>query len=441
MPTKQVTVPVTKPVVPLNQAPSEPSSLNKPADGVPFFTPAQDPPAGTALDPQPNGATIPKLFTPLKIRGVTFQNRIFLPPLCQYSALDGMQQPWSMAHIGGIISRGPGLAIMEAAAVQANGRITPEDIGIWSDSHIPGLAQVVQFAHSQNQKIGIQIAHAGRKASTVAPWLDGPFTAGRDANGWPDNVVAPSAIPYDEGHFVPRALTLQEIEEVKADFVRGARRAIAAGFDVIELHNAHGYLLHSFMSPVSNKRTDKYGGSFENRVRLTLEIVEGIRAAIPEETPLFVRISGSDFLEDNPAFPESWTVEDSAKLALLLAERGVDLLDVSSSGTHPAAHPKAVPGYQVPLSTHIKKVVGDKLLVAAVGSITEGKQAEEILTGETPLDVVFAGRMFQKNPGLVWQWADELDITIHVAGQMGWGFSGRGHRFSRRLPRTSGVIP
>ncbi|KAK7735939.1 NADH-dependent flavin oxidoreductase [Cytospora paraplurivora] len=432
MSTKQVVVPVTKPVVPPGQAPSKPSTYNKPAEGVPFFTPAQEPPSGTALDPQPNGAPIPKLFTPLKIRGVTFQNRIFLSPLCQYSALDGLQQPWNTAHIGGIVSRGPGLSIIEAAAVQARGRITPEDTGIWSDSHIPGLAQLVQFAHSQNQKIGIQIAHAGRKASTVAPWLSGPVTAGKDVGGWPDDIVAPSAIPFDNDHYVPRELTLEEIEEVKADFIRAAQRAITAGFDVIELHNAHGYLLHQFLSPVSNKRTDKYGGSFENRVRLTLEVAEGIRAAIPEDTPLFVRISGTDWLEGDPAFPESWTVKDSAKLASLLAERGVDLLDVSSSGTHPSAHPKGGPGYQVPLSKEIKKAVGDKLLVSAVGNITEGKQAEEILTSDTPIDVVFAGRWFQKNPALVWQWADDLDISIYVANQIGWGFSGRGNRVSRK---------
>ncbi|ROV98397.1 hypothetical protein VMCG_07144 [Cytospora schulzeri] len=433
MSTNQVVVPVTEPVVPPSQAASKPSLHNKAADGVPFFTPAQDPPSGTALDPQPNGVPIPRLFTPLKIRGVTFQNRIFLSPLCQYSCLDGVQQPWNTAHLGGIISRGPGLSIMEASAVQARGRITPEDSGIWSDSQIPGLAQLVQFAHSQGQKIGIQIAHAGRKASTVAPWLSFGSVADKDVNGWPDDVVAPSAIPFADNHCIPREMTLKEIEEVKADFIRGAQRAVKAGFDVIELHNAHGYLLHTFLSPVSNKRTDKYGGSFENRVRLTLEIVEGIRAAIPDDTPLFVRISATDWLEGNPEFPESWTLKDSCKLAELLAERGVDLLDVSAGGMHPSVKVFGGPGYQAPLSKEIKKAVGDKMLISAVGTITEGKQAEEILTGDTPLDIIFAGRMFQKDPALVWHWAEDLDISIYVANQIGWGFGGRASKVSRKL--------
>lgn len=431
-PTDQVVLPITEPVVPPSQIPSKPSLYNKPASGVPFFTPAQEPPSGQALDPQPNGAPVPKLFKPLTIRGVTFQNRIFLAPLCQYSCLDGFQQPWNTAHLGGIISRGPGLSIMEATAVQARGRISPEDSGIWSDAQIPGLAQLVQFAHSQGQKIGVQIAHAGRKASTVAPWLSFSGVADKDANGWPDDTVAPSAIPFAEGWCLPRELTLKEIEELKADFVRAAQRAVRAGFDVVELHNAHGYLLHEFLSPVSNKRTDKYGGSFENRVRLTLEIVEAIRAAIPDETPLFVRISATDWLEGNPDFPESWTVKDSSKLAGLLAERGVDVLDVSSGGMHPAGKIAGGPGYQVPFSKEIKKAVGDKLLISAVGTITEGKQAEEILTSDTPLDIIFVGRMFQKDPALVWHWAEDLDISIYVANQIGWPFGGRASKVSRK---------
>lgn len=432
MSTNQFVVPITKPVVPPSQAASKPSPYNKPADGVPFFTPAQDPPSGTALDPQPNGTPIPKLFTPIKIRDVTFQNRIFLSPLCQYSCLDGFQQPWNTAHLGGIISRGPGLSIIEASAVQARGRITPEDAGIWSDAHIPGLMQLTQFAHSQSQKIGIQLGHGGRKASTVTPWLSYGSVADKDVNGWPDDVIAPSAIPFSDKYCNPREMTLKEIEEVKADFIRGAQRAVKAGFDVVEIHNAHGYLLHSFMSPVSNKRTDKYGGSFENRVRLSLEIAEGVRAAIPEGMPLFYRISATDWLENNPEFPESWTVKDSIKLSELLAERGVDLIDVSSGGMHPSAKFFGGPGYQAPMSKEIKKALGDKILLSAVGTITEGKQAEEILTSDTPLDVIFAGRMFQKDPALVWHWAEDLDISIYVAKQIGWGFGGRGSGVSKK---------
>ncbi|KAF3769556.1 FMN-linked oxidoreductase [Cryphonectria parasitica EP155] len=419
MSTKQsIVVPVTKPI---------------PAEGVPFFTPAQEPVSGTAVNPQPDGTTpIPKLFTPLQIRGVTFQNRIFLAPLCQYSCLDGFQQPWNTAaHLGGIISRGPGLSIIEATAVQARGRISPEDSGIWLDAHIAGLTQLVQFAHSQGQKIAIQLAHAGRKASTAAPWLSTGEVVGKEVGGWPDDCIAPSAIPFNDKFAHPREMTLQDIEQVTADFVRAAQRAVKAGFDVIEIHAAHGYLLHQFMTPVSNKRTDAYGGSFENRTRLALEVVEGVRAAIPEDMPLFMRISATDWLEEDPQIQESWTVSDSVRLAHLVAERGVDLLDVSSGGAYSGAQIRSPVGssaYQAPLSKEIKKAVGDKLHVSAVGAIKEGNQAEEILTSDTPIDVVMAGRTFQRNPGLVWQWADELGISIHLASQIGWGWKGRASR-------------
>ncbi|EON98291.1 putative nadph dehydrogenase protein [Phaeoacremonium minimum UCRPA7] len=405
---------------------------NKAAPDAPYFTPIQDPPAGTALNPQPSGKPLPKLFTPLKIRGVEFQNRIMVSPMCQYSALDGFHTPWHTTHYGGIIQRGPGLTIVEATAVQANGRITPEDSGIYLDSHVFSLKPHVEFAHSQGQKIGIQLAHAGRKASTVAPFLSSSALATKDVRGWPDDVVGPSAIPFSDALATPRELTLAEIEELKADFIRGAQRAVQAGFDVIEIHNAHGYLLYEFLSPISNKRTDQYGGSFENRVRLTLEVAEGIRQAIPEDMPLFVRISATDWLEEVEGFDSgSWTVKDAAKLAPLLAERGVDLLDVSSGGNSPLQKVKGGPGYQAPFAKEIKKAVGDKMFISAVGNINDGKQAENLLTEDTPIDVIMAGRPFQKNPGLVWYWADDLDTSIYVASQIGWGFGGRGTRKSR----------
>lgn len=322
--------------------------------------------------------------------------------------------------------------MIEATAVHPRGRITPEDSGLWLDAHIASLQQHTHFAHSQGQKIGIQIAHAGRKASTVAPWLSRAAVATKAVGGWPDDVVGPSAIAFNEHHATPREMTLDEIEELKEDFVSTARRAVAAGFDVIELHYAHGYLLHSFLSPVSNQRTDKYGGSFENRTRLALELVELVRKEIPEDMPLFVRISATDWLEEVEGFgPEkSWTVDDSCKLAVLLAERGVDFLDVSSGGNHPQQKITSGPGYQAPFAKKIKKAVGDKMLVSTVGSITSGKQANELLEGgkgddDEPLDGVAVGRMFQKNPGLVWTWAEELDVGIYVASQIGWGFGGR----------------
>jgi 2,4-dienoyl-CoA reductase-like NADH-dependent reductase (Old Yellow Enzyme family) len=340
-----------------------------------------------------------------------------------------------MSHLGGIISRGPGLSIVEASAVVPEGRITPEDSGIWQDSQIEGLSKITEFAHSQGQKVAIQLAHAGRKASTVAPWLSMGAVATEEVNGWPTNVFSPSNIPFSEDYCTPKALTLPQIEDLKTAWVAAAKRAITAGFDAIEIHNAHGYLLHSFLSPVSNNRTDAYGGSFENRTRLTLELVELLRATIPDSMPLLLRISASDWLEHNPNFTEpSWTIADTVRLAPLLAARGVDLLDVSSGGLHPAQKITPGPGYQAPFAKAIKKALGpdSSMKVSTVGTITSGLQAEALLTGkgegaqgEEELDCVAVGRMFQKNPGLVWTWAEELETRIKVANQIGWGFGGR----------------
>lgn len=340
-------------------------------------------------------------------------------------------QPWHTAHLGGIIQRGPGLTMVEATAVVPEGRITPEDCGLWTDSQIEPLAKIVEFAHSQNQKIGIQLAHAGRKASTVAPWLSSGDVAVKEVGGWPDNVKAPSAIAYNQRHCQPKEMTKEDIEEFKRAYKAAVQRAIKAGVDVIEIHNAHGYLLHSFLSPASNQRTDEYGGSFENRIRLTLEIVDICRETMPKDMPLFLRISATDWLEE--AGIEGWTVEQSAKLAPILAEHGVDLLDVSSGGLHEKQHIHAKPGYQVPFALEIKKAVGEKMAVSAVGSITEGQQAEGIVSGNGEyggpgVDMVFVGRLFQKNPGTVWKFAEELGVEIRNANQIRWGFAGRAKR-------------
>ncbi|KAI9167978.1 NADPH dehydrogenase [Paramyrothecium foliicola] len=403
---------------------------NVAAEGVPFYTPAQTPPAGTAFLPD-DGSPPPKLFTPLKIRGLVMPNRIWVSPMCQYSAHEGFHTPWHITHYGGMAQRGPGLMMIEATSVQANGRITPEDSGIYLDAHIDTLRKHVQFAHSQSALIGIQLGHAGRKASTVAPWLSSGATAQKEADGWPDDVVGPSDEPFNEHYPTPRSMSLKEIEQLKKDFVAGARRSLEAGFDIIELHFAHGYLVSSFLSPAVNKRTDQYGGSFENRTRLAVELVDEVRAIMPDKMPLFVRISATDWLEENPNFPESWTVEESAKLAKIFAQRGVDVLDVSSGGNHPQQKVKGGPGYQAPFAKYIKKVVGDSLLVSSVGSIKSGAVAQEVIAGgksedDTPLDLIAAGRMFQKNPGLVWAWAEELGVDIQLAKQIGWGFGGRG---------------
>ncbi|EXV00407.1 hypothetical protein MHUMG1_08784 [Metarhizium humberi] len=410
---------------------------NVAAKGVPFFTPEQDPVAGSAVDPQPSGKPIPKLFTPLKIRGITMPNRIWMSPMCQYSAHEGFHTPWHITHYGGMIQRGPGLMMIEATSVQPNGRITPEDSGIWLDAHVDTLKKHVDFAHSQNALIGIQLAHAGRKASTVAPWLSSGATATDEVGGWPSDVVGPSDAPFAEHYPTPRAMSLAEIDQFKRDFLSAVRRAVRAGFDVIELHFAHGYLVSSFLSPAVNKRTDQYGGSFENRTRLALELVEAARAAIPKDMPLFARISATDWLDTNPNWDggASWTVDESVKLAKLFAERGVDVLDVSSGGNH--SHQKVIggPGYQAPFAKAIKAAVGDAMLVSSVGSIKTGEVARDIIEGgkdkdDTPLDLIAAGRMFLKNPGLVWSWADELGVTIHVAHQIGWGFGGRASKKS-----------
>ncbi|KAH0612263.1 uncharacterized protein H6S33_010315 [Morchella sextelata] len=409
---------------------------NVPAEGVSYFTPAQVPASGTAVDPQPNGNAIPSLFQPLTIRGATFQNRIMLPPLCQYSTKDGKVTPWHMAHLGGILSRGPGLVIIEATAVLPEGRITPEDCGLWEDAQVEPLAKLVEFAHSQNQKIAIQLAHAGRKASCLAPWLSFGDVATAEQGGWPENVKGPSNVAYNERYPQPKEMTLDDIEEVKAAWVAAAKRAVAAGIDVIEIHNAHGYLLHSFLSPVANKRTDKYGGSFENRTRLTLEIVDLVRAAIPETMPLFLRISASDCLEhkDEP----SWTLEQTVELAKTLSDRGIDLIDISSSGQSPDQKIQPGPGYQAHFSRAVKAALkGKPTLVSAVGSITSGKQAQDLLDAECA-DVIMCGRYFTKNPGLVWAWAEELDTQIHVAKQIGWGFGGRA---GLKKPKTNGTVP
>ncbi|KAF2494778.1 FMN-linked oxidoreductase [Lophium mytilinum] len=398
---------------------------NRAAAGVSYFTPAQLPPAGTALHMKDEGEKIPKLFTPLKIRGLTLHNRVMLSPLCQYSAEDGHHTAWHFTHLGGIIQRGPGIAFVEATAVQAEGRITPEDSGLWKDSQIEPLKKIVEFAHSQGQKMGIQLGHAGRKASTVAPWLSAGDVAPVELNGWPDNVYGPSAIPYNPKHATPKAMTLDDIADFKAAFKASIQRALTAGFDAIEIHNAHGYLLHTFISPASNHRTDQYGGSFENRTRLTLEIVDIARATIPDSMPLFLRISATDWLEETDV--TGWTVPETVRLAEILAERGVDLLDTSSGGLHEKQQIKGGPGYQAPFAKAVKDKLGDKLLVGTVGTITEGKQAEKLLVDDD-LDLAIAGRMFQKNPGLVWAWADDLGVVCQWANQIRWGFGGRGKK-------------
>jgi 2,4-dienoyl-CoA reductase-like NADH-dependent reductase (Old Yellow Enzyme family) len=324
-----------------------------------------------------------------------------------------------------IITQGPGLTFVEATAVVPEGRITPEDSGLWNDSQMEPLRYSVEFAHSQNQHIGIQLGHAGRKASTVAPWLSSGDTAVEEVGGWPDNVWAPSAIAFDPKYPTPKAMTKEKIEEFKAAFVASVKRALAIGFDAIEIHGAHGYLLHEFFSPVSNKRTDEYGGSFENRIRLLIETIDLVKPILPRDFPLFVRISATDWLDDVPEFEDSWKLSDSVELAKILASKGVDLLDVSSGGIHPKQNITIRgAGYQSSFALEIKKAVGDSMLVTSVGAISDGKLAQKLL--DEGLDGVMIARGFQRHPGLVWSFADELGVEINQANQIGWGFGGRG---------------
>ncbi|KAJ8516842.1 hypothetical protein ONZ45_g5910 [Pleurotus djamor] len=410
------------------------NTANAPAPNVPYFTPSQYPPAGSAVVPQPDGKPIPKLFQPLKIRGLEFHNRIFLSPMCQYSSDEGHSTPWHMAHLGGIFTRGPGLSLLEATSVLPEGRITSSDAGLWADSHIAPLADIVQFAHSQNQKIGIQLSHAGRKASTTVPWLEGASTASPIYGGWPDDVMSPSDIPHSKDYPQPKALTTQGIQDIIRAFALSAQRAIKAGCDVIEIQGAHGYLIHAFLSPVSNHRTDEYGGSFENRTRLAIDIVDAIRAVIPPSMPLFFRISATDWLEQSLADQPSWTTSETIKLAPILYAHGVDLLDISSAGLHPLQKiPRDGPmgAYQAPLSGEVKKSLPADcpLIISAVGSITTGHIAQNILDLELA-DLVFVGKQFQKNPGSVWAFAEDLGVDINLAHQISWPVKGRGGKKS-----------
>ncbi|KAH8901178.1 FMN-linked oxidoreductase [Thozetella sp. PMI_491] len=413
--------------VPVTPCSTEKLIINRPARNISFYTPIQDPPAGTHWDPQPEGA----LFSPLKVNGMVLHNRIIVSPMCQYSAKDGYMTMWHHVHLGSFAVRGAGLVLTEVIAVSPEGRISPQDLGLWEDGQIEPLRKIVEFAHSQGVKFGVQMGHAGRKASTVAPWLDRKAAAQEKSEGWPDNVIAPSPCPYSKETIIPHEATKADIDKFKADWVAAIRRALKAGVDVIEVHGAHGYLLNEFLSPASNKRTDEYGGSLENRMRLFIEAVDLLKAEVPEDYPVMVRMPATDYLEHDSSLPQ-WTLDDGVVLAKALATRGVDFLDVTGGGIDARQKIKTRPGYQVPYAEAVKKaVVGTKTLVGTVGEITSGKQAQGILNSDGA-DAIIVGRAFLKDPSLVWRWADELEMDIHVPSQYGWGFGmTRTHRAQR----------
>jgi 2,4-dienoyl-CoA reductase-like NADH-dependent reductase (Old Yellow Enzyme family) len=310
------------------------------------------------------------LFESLTIRSVTFANRIAVSPMCQYSCDGGMATDWHLVHLGSRAVGGAALVMAEATAVEARGRISPEDLGIWSDAHIDPLARAARFIHSQGSVAGIQLAHAGRKASTFRPW-SGDGKVGIEQGGWAD-VVAPSAIPFVANYPMPSALTSEGIVQITRAFGEAARRALEAGFRVIEIHGAHGYLLSEFVSPLSNQRADAYGGSFENRTRLVREVVQEVRRHWPDRYPLFVRISATEWMEGG------WDIEQSVELVRALRPLGVDLIDCSSGGNIASAKIPVGPGFQVPFAERIRKDTG--ILTGAVGMITEPQQANEIVT-------------------------------------------------------------
>ncbi|BCY17643.1 oxidoreductase [Leptolinea sp. HRD-7] len=346
------------------------------------------------------------LFDPLTIRGVTLRNRVGVSPMCMYSYEDGLSNDWQVTHLGARAVGGAGLVIAEATAVDPAGRITPHDAGLWSDDHIEPLTRVTKVIKTNGAVPGIQIGHAGRKASTNRPWTDNgqPIPADNPA-GWP--VVGPSPVAFNCGYQVPRELTVDEIHTIQNQFRDTARRALAAGFEWLEVHAAHGYLLHNFYSPLSNHRMDDYGGSFENRVRMLIETVRAVRQVWPENLPLAVRISGTDWTDGG------WSVDDSVKLAPMLKAEGVDLLDCSSGGNVHGAKIPTGPGYQVPLAEAVR---GTGIMTAAVGLITLPEQAEEIIRDEQA-DIVLLGREMLRNPYWALQAAQKLGRKVDVPPQ------------------------
>lgn len=330
------------------------------------------------------------LFSPLKIKSLEFKNRIVVSPMCQYSAQDGFANDWHLVHLGSRAVGGAALVIAEATAVSPEGRISPGDLGIWKDEHLEFLQRITKFIAVQNAVPGVQLAHAGRKASKSAPWLGNQHLTPEEG-GW-EEIYAPSPIPVNDQTPPPLELTIPQIKQVIQDFKTAAQRSLQAGFKVIEIHAAHGYLFHEFLSPLTNTRSDEYGGSFENRVRLLLETVDAMNEVWPAELPLFVRISATDWVSDAP---ESWTLEQSVELVKLLKAKGVDLIDCSSGGNVPVQQIKPGPGYQTPFAQEIRKETG--ILTGAVGLITKAHQADHIIrTGQA--DMVIIAREFLRDP-------------------------------------------
>ena len=340
------------------------------------------------------------LFEPLRIKNILFKNRIAVSPMCQYSSVDGFANDWHLVHLGSRATGGAALVIQEATAVSARGRISPDDMGLWKDEQVEPLKRITRFLIDHGAVAGIQLAHAGRKAGTAAPWKGGKILTLQEG-GWISE--APSPIPYRDTNPAPEALTSSGIAGVIEDFMSAARRALEAGFQVLEIHAAHGYLMHQFLSPLSNRRTDEYGGSFENRSRMLIETISAIKTVWPDDLPLFVRISATDWAEGG------WDPDESVRLSSILKEKGVDLMDVSSGGLVHYQKIPVGPGYQTPFSERIRKETG--ILTGAVGLITKPAQAEEIISSGKA-DMILIARESLRNPNFPLTAARELHADI-----------------------------
>ena len=353
-----------------------------------------------------------RLFQPLTLRGLTLPNRIAASPMCQYQAVEGVAQDWHLVHYGGLAQGGAGLVLTEATAVVPEGRISPDDLGLWNAAQAEALGRVVRFITSQGAVPGVQLAHAGRKASNPAPWK-GSGSLPPATGGWVP--VAPTALPFDAGWTLPTALDAAGLAGVVQAFVDAAHRALAAGFQVAEIHAAHGYLLHQFLSPLTNRREDAYGGSFANRTRLLREVVAAVRDGWPERLPVFVRLSATDWVEGG------WDLEQSVELAKALSDLGVDLVDCSSGGLVPRADIPLGPGYQVPFAARIRAEAG--LPTGAVGLITDPQQAEDILA-QGSSDLVLLGRELLRNPR--WPLATAQTLRAEIPWPASYARAARG---------------
>jgi 2,4-dienoyl-CoA reductase-like NADH-dependent reductase (Old Yellow Enzyme family) len=347
------------------------------------------------------------LFSPFKLAGVTFPNRIVVSPMCEYSSKDGFANDWHLVHLGSRAVGGAGLVFTEASAVSPEGRISPQDLGLWKDDHIPGLKRIVDFLHSQGARAGVQLAHAGRKASMSRPWDGDERVKQLNEGGWTE-VLAPSAVPFSEKYAQPAALDTAGIKRLVLAFQQAAQRALKAGFDVIEIHSAHGYLLHEFLSPLSNLRTDEYGGSFENRIRIVRRVVAAVREVLPGTVPLLLRISATDWVEGG------WDLEQSCGLVQAIKNDGVALVDVSSGGMVPNARIPAGPGYQTPFAAEIRRRTG--VPTGAVGMIVAPEQADHIIrTGQA--DLVFLAREMLRDPYWPRRAAQALGVKLDAPKQ------------------------